>query len=131
MDNAEFTALSLDLAARHERGDHEAASAMCAAIVADESVPDLDRSLMARNLATILGQSGATSDQIEAAYDRAIRLEHRWLRSYAREHKVAWLAEVGRPGDAIVILEQLIDEPWLQLADRARIDLNLEMLRAR
>jgi len=79
---------------------------------------------MARNLATILGQSGATSDQIEAAYDRAIRLEHRWLRSYAREHKVAWLAEVGRPGDAIVILEQLIDEPWLQLADRARIDLH-------
>lgn len=128
MEIAEFTTRMHELAERHEAGDTVWAITACEGLLADPSVPDLDRSIVAINLATLLQAKGASAVQVEAAYDQAIRLEHRWLRCYAREHKVAWLAQVGRTDAAATILDDLLEESWLQLADRDRIRRNLAVL---
>ena len=47
MDNAQFVARYREMVQRHDQGDSASAVEICAAIIADESVPDLDRSLAA------------------------------------------------------------------------------------
>lgn len=130
MENAAFIAGVNEVAHRQEAGDLAGAIAGCEDLLADASLPDLDRSIVAINLATVLQISGGSPAQIEAAYDQAVRLEQRWLRCFAREHKVAWLVQVGRSAEATSILEDLRAEPWLQLADREWIGQNLAALRA-
>ncbi len=128
MDGKEYNATAHYAAARFEAGDVAEARALFERIVADPDVPDLDRSMMSVNLATVLTSAGAREAEVEAAYDQAIELERRWMRCFAAEHKVAWLVTIGRHWEARELLVRLRDQPWLRFDERDRIDANLATL---
>jgi len=120
MDSYEYRAMAQEGARLHEGGEWSAAAAVFDRLAADSSLPDLDRSLMARNLATVLSTAGASTIEVESAYDRGIDLERRWYRGLVRESKAVWLAEIGRSDAAIAIYDELLAEEWPMADDRDR-----------
>lgn len=120
MDSYEYRATAQEGARLHDGGDWSAAAAIFDRLTSDGSLPDLDRSLMARNLATVLSTAGASTIEIEGAYDRGIELERRWFRGLVRESKAVWLAEIGRSDAAIAIYDELLAEEWPMSDDRDR-----------
>jgi hypothetical protein len=120
MDSYEYRAMAQEGAALHERGEWRAAAAIFERLVADQSLPDLDRSMMARNLATVLTSAGRAPNEVEAAFDRGIALEQRWFRGLVRESKAAWLAEIGRTDGAIAVYDSLLAEAWPMADERDR-----------
>lgn len=128
MDGKEYNATALLAAAQFEAGDVVEARALFERLVADPDVPDLNRSIMGVNLATLLRAAGAKDADVEAAYDQAIELEHRWMRCFAAEHKAEWLVATGRQWEARELLARLRNEPWLMYDERDRIDANLAAL---
>ncbi len=128
MDSQEYFAAVRLAAERFEAGDTGEARAVFERIVADDAVPELDRNMMGINLATVLTKAGAAETEIEAAYDRAIELEQRWMRGFATESKAVWLASAGRAWEARELLAWLRGQPWLTFGDRDRIDGSLDAL---
>jgi len=125
VDSRQYASTVYAAVSRFEAGDAAEARAMFERIVADPEVPDLDRCMMALNVANILSSSGAAEADIEAVYDRAIQFERPWLRGFAAESKAAWLAAVGRTWEARDMLQSLRQEPWLTFSERDRIDQSL------
>ncbi len=97
-------------------------------LIADHELPDLDRSSMASNVAVVLTAQGAPEGEVQAAYDRGIELERRWLRGAVIQRKAAWLVTVGRSWEARDLLVRLRREAWLNLYERDSIDRSLESL---
>jgi hypothetical protein len=120
MDSYEYRATAQEGAAAHERGDSHAAAAIFNRLSADASLSDLDRALMARNLAFVLSAAGSANSEVEAAYDRGIALEAPWYRGLVRESKAAWLAEIGRSDAAIALYDTLLAEIWPLADERDR-----------
>jgi hypothetical protein len=120
MDSYEYRATAQEGAQLHERGEWRAAAAIFDRLASDSSLPDLDRSMMARNLATVLSSAGRSSSEVEAAFDRGIVLEQRWFRGLVREAKAEWLAEIGRSDGAIVVYDSLLAEAWPMADERDR-----------
>jgi hypothetical protein len=120
MDSYEYRATAQEGARLHDGGDWSGAAAIFDRLATDGSLPDLDRSLMARNLATVLSTAGASTIEVEGAYDRGIELERRWYRGLVRESKAVWLAEIGRSDGAIAIYDELLGEEWPMADDRDR-----------
>ena len=125
MDSRQYASTVYAAAARYEAGDAAEALALFESIVADPEVPDLDRCTMTINVATVLSGSGAPEAEVEAAYDRGIEFERRWLRGFAAESKAVWLTTVGRTWEARELLQTLRREPWLTFSERDRIDQSL------
>jgi hypothetical protein len=128
MDSYEYRATAQEGARLHEGGDWSAAAAIFDRLATDGSLPDLDRSLMARNLATVLSIAGASTIEVEGAYDRGVELERRWFRGLVRESKANWLAEIGRSDGAIAIYDELLGEEWPMADERDRWLHNRTML---
>jgi hypothetical protein len=120
MDSYEYRATAQEGAKLHERGEWRAAAAIFDRLSSDSSLPDLDRSMMARNLATVLNSAGRSPNEVENAFDRGIALEQRWFRGLVREAKAEWLAEIGRSDGAIAVYDSLLAEAWPMADERDR-----------
>jgi len=122
VDSQQFAAAAIQAAERYEAGDVTTARDLFERIVDDSEVPDLDRSVIGVNLATVLTALGASEAEVEAAYDTAVELERRWMRGFAAESKAAWLVAVGRTWEARDLLLWLRSQPWTSFGDRDRFD---------
>jgi hypothetical protein len=120
VDSYEYRATAQEGARRHDSGDWRGAAAIFDRLAADVHLPDLDRAMMARNLATVLAAMGVPELEVEAAYDRGVILETPWYRGLVRESKAAWLAEIGRTDAAIAVYDELLREAWPMADDRDR-----------
>ena len=128
MDSQAFNAQVYLGASRYEAGDYAGAREVFEALLADQTIPDLNRSYMAVNLASALTSAGAPVAEIEAAYDRGIELEQPWLRMLVTEAKVAWLISQGRSWQARDMLLHLRDQGWLTFEERDRVEARLAAL---
>ena len=125
MDSQGFNAQVYLGASRYEAGDYAGARVVFEALLADPTIPDLNRSYMAVNLASALTAAGTPEAEIEAAYDRGIELEKPWLRMTVSEAKVAWLISQGRAWQARDMLLHLRDQRWLTFEERDRVEATL------
>lgn len=121
MDYHDYNQRVQDAAARERAGDHAGAKAMFTALAEDSSLPDMDRNIMYYN-AALLSEGTGTAEETGRLYDRAIDLERRWCCARAREGKAGWLERVGRSAEAAAVYRELLDQPWLLLAERRRYE---------
>lgn len=128
MDHQEYSDLTQQANAAFEEGRAQEAVQIFHRLINSATLPQVDRSVMAVNLATVLQKSGADARQVEAAYDQGIALEQPVYRSFVREHKASWLNESGRPGDAAMIYRQLLAEHWPSSSERLRFQHNLTIV---
>ncbi len=128
MDYQEYHAAANLANAHYESGNAAEALRLFERLIADHELPDLDRSSMASNVAVVLTAQGAPESEIQAAYDRGIELERRWLRGAVIQRKAAWLVTVGRSWEARDLLVRLRCEAWLNMYERDSIDRLLESL---
>ncbi|MGC0143644.1 hypothetical protein [Pseudactinotalea sp. Z1732] len=128
MDHQEYSDLTQQANAAFEEGRAQEAVQIFHRLISSATLPQVDRSVMAVNLATVLQKSGADARQVEAAYDQGIALEQRVYRSFVREHKASWLDESGRPGEAAMIYRQLLAEHWPSSSERLRFQHNLTLV---
>lgn len=128
MDHDEYVRIAEEADAAFEAGRHDEAARTFQDLVHSSALPDMDRSVMAINLATVLQKMRADPRQIEWAFEQGIALERRWYRGNVREHKAAWLAQVGRTVEAAALYQQLLTEGWASSGERKRWQHNVTAL---
>jgi len=131
MDHEHFVQIAQEADAAFEAGRHDEAAGTFQNLAQSSALPDIDRSMMAINLATVLQKMRADPRQIEWAFDQGIALERRWYRGTVREHKAAWLAQVGRTTEAAALYQQLLAEGWASSGERSRWQHNVTTLAGR
>jgi len=131
MDHERYVQIAHEADAAFGDGRHDEAARTFQDLVRSSALPDMDRSVMAINLATVLQKMGADPRQIEWAFDQGIALERRWYRGNVREHKAAWLAQEGRTTEAAALYQQLLTEGWASSGERSRWQRNVTALAPR
>jgi hypothetical protein len=102
-----------------EQGDHAAALGILKSLI-DGELPDLDKAMMAMNVAIVCQKLGQEGDAL-AWYDYGIGLEAPLMRFSVAEAKAAYLVSKGRKAEALVIYESLLAEKFLMFRDRDRL----------
>lgn len=124
---SEYTRISQEGSKHHDEG-RLAEAAKCFASLVESDISDIDRSLMACNVALIHDKMGDTDGAL-AWYDQAIYFEQPYCRGYAAERKAAYLAEKGRTADSLALYEWLMDQPFSTEAEKERFWANINMLK--
>ncbi len=106
-----------------DQGEFEEAIRIFRELIADD-LADLDKAIMCVNLAVIYDKMGMEIEVL-AAYDRGIGFERPHCRFYVAESKAAYLAQHGKPRDALRIYESLLPQRFLCEQDRLRIATNI------
>ena len=83
-------------------------------------LPDLDKCIMAINVAVVWDKRGDSSEALRW-YDRAIRFEKSYDRFFAQEKKAAYFLYLGRKKDALLIYQELLKKPFLNLSEQDRM----------
>ena len=94
----------------------------------DSDIGDLDKSLVCRNIASILEKN----EQFEEAmqwYDQGVALEEPHRRVVIREYRAIFLLERGRASDALADYEQMLESTSLMEIERERFRINAKLLR--
>ena len=102
-----------------EQGDHAQALTILQSLI-ESDLPDLDKAMMAMNIAIISEKLGRESDAL-AWYDYGIGLETPLMRFAVAEAKAAYLISKNRRPEALAIYQSLLPEPFLMLRDHDRL----------
>ena len=102
-----------------EQGDHASALAILKGLI-DGDLPELDKAMMAMNVAIVCQKLGQDADVL-AWYDYGMGLEAPFMRFSVAEGKAAYLVSKGRKAEALAIYEGLLKESFLMFRDRDRI----------
>jgi tetratricopeptide (TPR) repeat protein len=90
-------------------------------------LPDLDKSMMLINMATICKEIGRSKEALDS-YNRAIELERPYKRYFASCCKASYLAETGRIRDSLNLFREIISYKELDLANQEMILTNIRLL---
>ena len=112
-----------------DKGDYDGGLAALRPLI-DGDLPDLDKSIMAVNMATVLDRKGLEAEALQW-YDYGIGMERPHSRCFVAESKAEYLVRKGRYAEAAAIYAALLPEPFLQMQDRERITHNLAAARHR
>ncbi|MBD8077827.1 hypothetical protein [Cellulosimicrobium arenosum] len=130
MDYDEFAQAMRAASDAHEAGRSSEAVDTYRRLLDDPTLADVDKAMVAVNLATVLSAVGAPNSEIEGVYDRGISVESRWMRGFATESKAVWLAGLGRVDAARRVYQSLLGQGWASMSDRHRWASNVEKLSA-
>jgi hypothetical protein len=95
----------------------------------ESDLPDIDRSMMSINMATVCELMGHDAHAIQW-FDHAIALERPYRRWFAANHKASFLMRKGRKDEAAAIYQSLIPEPFLTIGERTSLENHLRALAA-
>jgi hypothetical protein len=127
MDSEQYHQAAKSAADLVDKGDYVAALEVLRSLV-ESDLPDLDRSVMAVNMATVCDKMGQVPDAL-GWYDYGIALEYPLMRCFVTERKAEYLIGKGRKAEAVAVYETLLPEPFLTLGERERIRQNVAILR--
>ncbi|MBD5787488.1 tetratricopeptide repeat protein [Cellulosimicrobium terreum] len=128
MDFDEYALVMRSAADAHESGRTEEATDAYRRLLEDPGLADVDRAMVAVNLATALTAAGAPHSEVEGVYDRGVGFESRWQRGFATESKAVWLAGLGRVDAARRVYQGLLAQGWASMDERRRWSHNVETL---
>src|SRR5688500_13916935 len=82
-----------------EKGDYQAAAAIFERLI-DTDLPDLDKSMICLNLATLSKKMGLEEESVVGWYERAVEYENT-DRTFAAEQLAAYLGGRGRKAESL------------------------------
>lgn len=121
---------TLVLAARlADRGDYDDAITVMVPW-SEWSLPPFQRAVLGYNLAQMFVRL-ARADEALLWFDWGIGHEREAGKTFVSEGKAVFLAEQGRPAEAIALWEALLDEGRLDAQARAKVEQNIATVKAR
>lgn len=109
-----------------DSGNMQAALEIFTGLISSD-ISDLDKSSMCLNIAVVYDKLGNTQQCLEW-YARGAQFEKPHGRTEAQEYWAAYLKQINRPRESLIILESVLASTHLTESDKVRVRKNIEEL---